>query len=57
MIGQIVDKVLAANAKEVEDYRSGNEKAFNSLAGQVMKVSKGKLNPAQVNAILRDRLK
>jgi len=56
-VEKIVDAVLAANAKQVEDYRSGKEKAFNSLVGQVMKASKGKANPAQVNEILRRRLK
>ena len=56
-IEEIVDEVLAANAKQVEDYRSGKEKAFNSLVGQVMKRSQGKANPAQVNEILRRKLK
>ena len=56
-IEKIVDEVLAANAKQVEDYRSGKEKAFNSLVGQVMKASKGKANPAQVNEVLRRKLK
>ena len=56
-IEKIVDEVLAANAKQVEDYRSGKEKAFNSLVGQVMKRSQGKANPAQVNDILRRKLK
>jgi aspartyl-tRNA(Asn)/glutamyl-tRNA(Gln) amidotransferase subunit B len=51
-----VDRVLAANAKQVEDYRSGKEKAFNSLVGQVMKATQGKANPAQVGEILRRRL-
>jgi aspartyl-tRNA(Asn)/glutamyl-tRNA(Gln) amidotransferase subunit B len=49
--------VLAANEKQVADYRSGKEKAFNSLVGQVMKRSQGKANPAQVNEILRRKLK
>jgi aspartyl-tRNA(Asn)/glutamyl-tRNA(Gln) amidotransferase subunit B len=51
-----VDQVLAANAKQVEDYRAGKEKAFNSLVGQVMKATQGKANPAQVSAILKRRL-
>ena len=51
-----VDHVLAANAKQVEDYRAGKEKAFNSLVGQVMKATQGKANPAQVSAILKRRL-
>jgi len=55
-IGKIVDEVLAANAKQVEDYRAGKEKAFNSLVGQVMKRTQGKANPAQVNEILRRKL-
>ncbi len=55
-IERLVDEVLAANAKLVEDYRSGKEKAFNALVGQVMKASRGKANPAQVNQLLRARL-
>ena len=53
---KLVDEVLAANPRQVEDYRAGKEKAFNSLVGQVMKATKGKANPAQVNEILRRRL-
>ena len=53
---RIIDEILAANAKQVEDYRAGKEKAFNSLVGQVMKATKGKANPAQVNEILRRKL-
>ena len=48
-----VEKVLAANAKLVDDYRAGKEKAFNALVGQVMKATQGKANPAQVNEILQ----
>jgi aspartyl-tRNA(Asn)/glutamyl-tRNA(Gln) amidotransferase subunit B len=55
-IEKIVDQVLAANAKQVEDYRAGKDKAFNSLVGQVMKATKGKANPAQVNEILKRKL-
>ena len=55
-IEKIVDEVLAANAQQVADYRAGKEKAFNSLVGQVMKASKGRANPQQVNEILRRRL-
>jgi aspartyl-tRNA(Asn)/glutamyl-tRNA(Gln) amidotransferase subunit B len=54
---KIVDEVMAASAKLVEDYRSGKDKAFNALVGQVMKASRGKANPAQVNEILRRKLK
>jgi len=53
---KLIDEVLAANPRQVEDYRAGKEKAFNSLVGQVMKATKGKANPAQVNEILRRRL-
>jgi aspartyl-tRNA(Asn)/glutamyl-tRNA(Gln) amidotransferase subunit B len=56
-IEKVVDEVLAKNAKQVEDYRAGKEKAFNSLVGQVMKATQGKANPAQVNEILRRKLK
>ncbi|MGH8756071.1 MAG: Asp-tRNA(Asn)/Glu-tRNA(Gln) amidotransferase subunit GatB, partial [Burkholderiales bacterium] len=55
-IEKIVDEVLAANSKQVEDYRAGKEKAFNSLVGQVMKATKGKANPAQLNEILKRKL-
>ncbi|UJP05110.1 MAG: Asp-tRNA(Asn)/Glu-tRNA(Gln) amidotransferase subunit GatB [Nitrosomonas sp.] len=55
-IEKIVDQVLAANAQQVADYRSGKEKAFNSLIGQIMKATQGKANPAQVNAILKKKL-
>ena len=56
-IEKIVDEVLSANAKQVEDYRAGKERAFNSLVGQVMKRTQGKANPAQVNETLRRKLK
>ena len=54
---KMIDEVLGANAKLVEDYRSGKEKAFNALVGQAMKATKGKGNPAQVNALLLAKLK
>nr|MCU0932136.1 Asp-tRNA(Asn)/Glu-tRNA(Gln) amidotransferase GatCAB subunit B [Serpentinimonas sp.] len=52
----IIDTVLAANEKNVAEYRAGKDKAFNALVGQVMKASQGKANPAQVNAALKARL-
>ena len=55
-IEKIVDQVIAANAQQVADFRAGKEKAFNSLVGQVMKASRGKANPQQVNDILRRKL-
>ena len=53
---RICDQVIAANARQVEDYRAGKEKAFNSLVGQVMKLTKGKANPQQVTEILKRKL-
>ncbi|AQV92361.1 aspartyl/glutamyl-tRNA amidotransferase subunit B [Cupriavidus necator] len=53
---KIIDDVLAANAKSVEEFRSGKEKAFNALVGQAMKATKGKANPAQVNELLKKKL-
>ena len=55
-IEAMIDEVLAANQKSVEEFRSGKEKAFNALVGQVMKASRGKANPAQVNDLLKARL-
>jgi len=55
-IEKIVDAAIAANASIVAEYKSGKEKAFNSLVGKVMAASKGKANPAQVNAILKRKL-
>ncbi len=50
------DEVIAKNAKQVEDYRAGKDKAFNSLVGQVMKLTKGKANPQQMSEILKRKL-
>jgi aspartyl-tRNA(Asn)/glutamyl-tRNA(Gln) amidotransferase subunit B len=52
----IVDEVIAANEKSVAEYRSGKDKAFNALVGQVMKASKGKANPAQAGELLKQKL-
>jgi aspartyl-tRNA(Asn)/glutamyl-tRNA(Gln) amidotransferase subunit B len=52
----IIAQVIAANEKNVAEYRAGKEKAFNALVGQVMKASKGKANPAQVNELLKREL-
>ncbi|MGH6609912.1 MAG: Asp-tRNA(Asn)/Glu-tRNA(Gln) amidotransferase subunit GatB [Burkholderiaceae bacterium] len=56
-IEKIVDDVLAANAKSVEEFHAGKEKAFNALVGQAMKATRGKANPQQVNEILRKKLR
>jgi len=55
-IEAIVEQVVAAHPKSVEEFRAGKDKAFNALVGQVMKASAGKANPAQVHALLRRRL-
>jgi aspartyl-tRNA(Asn)/glutamyl-tRNA(Gln) amidotransferase subunit B len=52
----VIDGVLAANLKSVEEYRAGKEKAFNALVGQAMKATGGKGNPAQINEILKRKL-
>ena len=54
---KILDDVIAANQKSVEEFRAGKQKAFNALIGLVMKASKGRANPAQVNDLLRAKLK
>ena len=55
-IEAIVDKVIEANQKAVEDYKGGNKKAIGALVGQVMKQSKGKANPQMVNELLAKKL-
>ena len=52
----IVDEVIAANADNVAEFKAGKDKAFNALVGQIMKASKGKANPQQVNDLLRKKL-
>ncbi len=52
----IIDTVVAANSKSVDEFRQGKDKAFNALVGQIMKASRGKANPAQVNDLLRKKL-
>ncbi|MFM8609947.1 MAG: Asp-tRNA(Asn)/Glu-tRNA(Gln) amidotransferase subunit GatB [Burkholderiaceae bacterium] len=53
---KIIDEVIAANADNVAQFKAGKDKAFNALVGQVMKASKGKANPAQVNELLKKKL-
>lgn len=55
-LARIVDEVIAANPKSVEEYRAGKDKAFNALVGQVMKATRGRANPQQVNELLKARL-
>jgi aspartyl-tRNA(Asn)/glutamyl-tRNA(Gln) amidotransferase subunit B len=52
----LIEEVLASNAIMVDEFKSGKEKAFNALVGQVMKASKGKANPSQVNEMLKKKL-
>jgi aspartyl-tRNA(Asn)/glutamyl-tRNA(Gln) amidotransferase subunit B len=54
---KIVDEVLAANAKSVEEFRAGKEQAINALIGQAMKASRGKANPAQLTELLKQKLR
>ena len=53
---KIIDDVLLANPKTVEEFRAGRDKAFNALVGQTMKATKGKGNPQQINELLRKKL-
>ena len=56
-IEKVIDKVLEKNSSQLEQYKSGKEKLFGFFVGQVMKESKGKANPEQVNKLLKDKLK
>ena len=53
---KIIDEVIAANPDNVAQFKAGKDKAFNALVGQIMKASKGKANPQQVNELLRQKL-
>ncbi|MCX8086067.1 MAG: Asp-tRNA(Asn)/Glu-tRNA(Gln) amidotransferase subunit GatB [Rhodocyclaceae bacterium] len=55
-IEPIIDAVIAAQPKSVEEFRAGKEKALNALVGQVMKATQGKANPQQVGELLRKKL-
>jgi aspartyl-tRNA(Asn)/glutamyl-tRNA(Gln) amidotransferase subunit B len=55
-IEAIVDAVITNNPNQLEQYRSGKDKLFGFFVGQVMKESKGKANPAQVNDLLKKKL-
>ena len=54
-IEKTIDEVMAANPKQLADYRSGKDKLFGFFVGQVMKVTGGKANPAQVNELLKKK--
>ncbi|SHK28661.1 Asp-tRNA(Asn)/Glu-tRNA(Gln) amidotransferase subunit GatB [Desulforamulus aeronauticus] len=55
-IASVVDEMIAANPKSVEDFKAGKDKAIGFLVGQVMKATKGKANPDVVNKLLREKL-
>ncbi len=56
-IEQLIEEVIANNPDQVQQYRGGKEQVFGFLIGQAMRLSKGKANPAQVNTLLREKLK
>ena len=56
LVGSVVDKVLSANPKSIQDFKAGKEKAFGFLVGQVMRQLKGQAAPAVVNQVLREKL-
>ena len=53
---KIVDEVIAANPKQVEQYRAARPPCLNFFVGQVMKATRGQANPAAVNELLRKKL-
>jgi aspartyl-tRNA(Asn)/glutamyl-tRNA(Gln) amidotransferase subunit B len=55
-IESLIDEIIAANPGQYEQYRSGKDKLFGFFVGQVMKASKGKANPAEVNRLLKSKL-
>jgi len=56
LIASLVNEVIAANPKMVEEFRAGKDKAMNALVGQVMKKSQGKANPQQVSDLIKAAL-
>jgi aspartyl-tRNA(Asn)/glutamyl-tRNA(Gln) amidotransferase subunit B len=56
-IESLIDEVIAANPDQVEQFRAGKVKVLGFFVGQIMKQSKGKANPGQVNHMLREKLK
>ena len=54
---KIIDEIIAANPKQVEQYKSGKTTVIGYFVGQVMKSSKGQANPAAVNELLKAKLK
>ncbi|WP_133512171.1 Asp-tRNA(Asn)/Glu-tRNA(Gln) amidotransferase subunit GatB [Candidatus Thiosymbion oneisti] len=56
-IEAVIEGILATNPAQVEQYRGGKEKVFGFFVGQVMQATKGKANPQQVNALLKEKLR
>ena len=56
-ISAVVDKIIQENSKQVEQYKSGNDRIFGFFVGQVMKLSGGKINPQLANDLLKEKLK
>ena len=57
LLEEVLNKVIAANEKAVEEFKSGKEKVLGFLVGQVMKEMKGKANAGKAGALLREKLK
>ena len=55
-IGKVIDEIIAANPRQLADYRSGKDKLFGFFVGQAMKATGGKANPALLNELLRQKL-
>ena len=55
-LGKIIDEVIAANPKQLEQYRSGKTAVIGFFVGQVMKASRGQADPAAVNKLLKEKL-
>jgi len=53
---KIIHQVIESNPQQLEQYRSGKDKLFGYFVGQVMKITKGKANPQQVNELLKEKL-
>ena len=56
-VEKIIDEIIANNPDQVEQFKAGKGKVMGFFVGQVMKASKGKADPAQVNKILSEKLK
>ena len=56
LIKDIINKVIDSNTESVNDYKSGHDRALKYLMGQVMKESKGQVNPALANKLLKEEL-